>query len=77
MYLLGKTACLQIGFLSPSLPCTTEIFLQKAKIDMLKANNILEHIELNKKMSKKLLTNFLCSFQIRKDSMSDIGTLMK
>ena len=34
-----------------------------------------ETIELNQKRLKNLLTNFLCSFQIRKDPMSDIGTL--
>ena len=39
------------------------------------APNISETIELNQKGLKNLLTNVLCSFQIRKDPLSDIGTL--
>ena len=39
--------------------------------------HISETIQLNQKMLKNLLTNFLSSFQIRKDPMSDIGTLNK
>ena len=37
--------------------------------------HISETIQLNQKMLKDLLTNFLGSFKIRKDPMSDIGTL--
>ena len=39
------------------------------------APHISETIELNQKRLKNLLTNFLGSFQIRKDPLSDIGTL--
>ena len=38
--------------------------------------HISETIELNQKRLKNLLTNFFGSFQIRKDPMSDIGTLI-
>ena len=47
------------------------IFLKKPCL----APYISETIELNQKRLKNLLTNFLCSFQIRKDPLSDIGTL--
>ena len=36
--------------------------------------HISETIELNQKRLKNLLFNFLCSFQIHKDPLSDIGT---
>ena len=39
------------------------------------APQISETLELNKKRLNNLLTNFFCSFQIRKDPLSDIGTL--
>ena len=61
-------------FLSPSPPSTTEIFSKTPKMPCL-VPHISKTIQLNKKMLKDLLTNFLGSFQIRKDPMSDIGTL--
>ena len=61
-------------FLSPSPPSTTEIFSKTPKMPCL-APHISETIELNQKRLKNLLTNFLGSFQIRKDPLSDIGTL--
>ena len=38
------------------------------------APHISETIEPNQKRLKNLLINFLCSFQIRKDPLSYIGT---
>ena len=61
-------------FLSPSPPSTTEIFSKTPKMPCL-VPNISEKIQLNQKMLKSLLTNFLGSFKIRKDPTSDIGTL--
>ena len=58
------------AFLSPSRPRTTETFSKTPKMP-----HISETFQLNQKMLKNLLTNFLGSFQIRKDPMSDIGTL--
>ena len=52
-------------------PSTMEFFLKKPCL----VPHILKTTELNQKRLKNLLTNFLCSFQIRKDSLSDIGTL--
>ena len=61
---------------SPKLNLMTmEIFDRKPKKPCLRGN-ISEIIQLNQERLLNLLTNFLCSFQIRKDPTSCIGTLI-
>ena len=60
--------------LSPSPQAPRKFFSKTPKMPCL-VPHISETIELNQKILKNILTNFLGSIQIRKDPMSDIGTL--
>ena len=55
-------------------PSTSDFLAKRSKLACL-TRKISKTIELNPKWLRNLLTNFLCSFRIRKDSTGHMGTL--